>query len=300
MLDHATSTLRRITMPNRVLSADLKSGDVFLYHGQALISSLIRLLDGEPYSHAAIFLGEENGVPSVAEMLNNGVNTRAVSDSVQDARFVDVYRYVSDCHQPLGTLGVDPAALVAKMNYFIAPENFQRYGFEQILLLAMLCTTREIKGIPGEIIRRILDHASEVLAQIIHAGKEPMICSELVYRCFMESSPAYDLTIVGADVPRQRALALMKFETVKMATTGTQPALDQPSHDAATSAAIAAFLANYSLAKGYPAPAGRRLDAVASAAETPKAIATFAVADFVTPNDLGRSPNLQLLGTYAG
>jgi hypothetical protein len=294
------SIVRRNFMSNAVHATDLKVGDVLLYHSQGLISSMIRLLDGEPYSHASIFLGSENGTPSVAEMLGNGVNIRPLAESVSGAKFVDIHRYINDSHQPLGAAGVDPGPLVTKMRDFTAPENYERYGYEQILLLAMLCTTRKIDGVAGEIIRRILDNASEVLAAIIHAGKEPMICSELVYRCYTESNPPYDLLIVGSDIPRKLAFAAFNLDGLKLPGGQVAATPSQSADDAKTAAAVSAYLANYALAKGYSAPGRKRATTAIMTAEAPSSISSLTVADFVTPNDLGKSPNFQLLGTYSG
>jgi hypothetical protein len=145
----------------------------------------------------------------------------------------------------------------------------------------------------GEVIRRVLDSASEVLARLIHAGQEPMICSELVFRCYTEASPPYALLIVGSDIPRAMAL----YRALATSPAQTPSGSDDPQ----TEKAIASFLANYSMAKNQKptiaAASGVGTPATISAAQ---ALSGLAVADFVTPNDLSRSPNLQILGTLGG
>jgi len=277
----------------KVSVSDLIAGDIFLYQGQGFLSSMIRLLDGEPYSHASIYMGkDQDNVPRVAEMLGNGVNVRNVATSVSSANYVDAYRYVNADHEPLGSPTVDPKPLVDKIGFFTSPINWQRYGYEQILLLAMLCSTRRVPGVAGEVIRRVLDSASEVLAQLIHAGQEPMICSELVYRCYTEASPSYELLILGSDTPNaQTPYGMLANHPVE----GT-PSFD----DVATERAIATFLANYSLAKGRKGAVETRdkLSGFAPLSAT-VALSMLAVADFVTPNDLSKSPNFQKLGTLS-
>ncbi len=287
-------------MAGSISVSDLKPGDAFLYQSKGFLPDMIRLLDGEPYSHASIFLGAVQGTPSVAEMLGSGTNVRSVVDSLAGHNFVDAFRYINDAGQPLGSIGVDPAPLITKMDYFTDPANAQRYGYEQILLLAMLCSTRKVDGVTGEIVRRVLDDAAEIVADLVHAGKQPMICSELVYRCYTEAGPPYDLRIVGSDIPRQYAFAFYGLLPPGSELNRSAALASPSSEDAATASAISSYLANYAAAKGYFAKPENKTAVKMLEANPATAVSMLAVADFVTPNDLGHSPNLQILGRVAG
>jgi hypothetical protein len=258
-------------MSGKVPRNSLQPGDVLLYHGVGLISDLIRLFDGGPYSHAAVYDGA-----NVLEAVAEGTVVDPVAQSVASAQFVDVYRFIASDGTPFGQAGCAAQPVLDRIQYY--EQNHQRYGYEQILLLALLCATRHpqqgtLSAVEALILRKFLDQAAEVIARLIHAGKEPMICSELVYRCYTEAGAPYQITIKGADIPFRAA---------------------PPSAvDAAFQAEAARFMLNYAVAKRHNV-AGPEF----RAAKSPQDIATAAaVADFVTPRDLESSPNLQKVGT---
>jgi len=269
-------------MGAKIPQADLKPGDVLLMQGTGIVSDLIRMFDQGRYSHAAIYDGQ-----NVAEMLSPGTTVRPVAESVADAWFVDVYRFISNDGQPLGNPGLDPQPVLGRIRYY--EQNRQRYAYEQILLLALLCATRSeaqqnLSPVLAMILRRILDSAAEKIASMIHAGKEPMICSELVYRCYTEAGPLYAIRVRGADLPRLAAEA-----AVTVRTEALTPEEADFKREATT------FLLNYAAAKR------RNLGTreFASAASPRDIVAASTVADFVTPRDLATSPNLQMVGTLA-
>ncbi len=257
--------------------ADLKPGDVLLYHGTALVSRLIRLFDGTEYSHASIWVGDH-----VVEALGNGVNARGLKVSTADAKYTDVYRYRNKDSGLM--LGDDNSPLPAKPVLDQAKQfetDKDRYAYEEILLLALLASTRQLTTpVPllGFILRNFLDHAADLLARLIHEKKEPLICSELVYRCFSQAGQNYKIRIHGAD---------MAMATMAAAVPPLVPAQDLSGYQSAA----ASFLANYQAAKAVNT--GPRPLATAPAA----AAMAAAVANFVTPGDLKKSPDLQLLGT---
>lgn len=265
-----------------VKPAQLRPGDVLLYHGDSLVSRLIRLFDGTNYSHASIWDGKH-----VVEALFEGVAGRPLKASVAGTPYVDCFRYRNGKTGRM--LGEDSAPLPAKPVLAQAAafeKEASRYAYEEVLLLALLAATRQATApIPflGMILRNILDHAADELARLMAAGKEPLICSELVFRCYDQAGTAYQIRIRGADVAMKHAAVAM--------TTATPMTIDDPSgyHRAA-----AAFLENYEAAKRTAlihAPS----DAVMAAASAAP-ITTQAVANFVTPGDLKNSPDVQLVG----
>jgi len=263
-------------MNGKVPQNNLQPGDVLLYHGVGLISDLIRLFDGGPYSHAAVYDGA-----NVLEAVAEGTVVDPVAQSVASAQFVDVYRFIANDGKPFGQPGCEARPVLDRIQYY--EQNRQRYGYEQLLLLALLCATRHpqqgtLSPVEALILRRVLDQAAEVIARLIHAGKEPMICSELVYRCYTEAGAPYQIIVRGADIP------------VRAAAAAAQP---RSTEDAAFQAEAARFLLNYAVAKGHNVGGPKFL-----AARAPHEIVTAAaLADFVTPRDLETSPNLQKVGT---
>jgi hypothetical protein len=270
-------------MGAKVPQADLKPGDVLLMQGTGIVSDLIRMFDQGNYSHAAVYDGA-----NVVEMLSQGTTVNnIVGSSLPEARFVDVYRFISNDGKPLGIPGLGPEPVLGCIQYYV--QNRQRYGYEQIVLLALLCATRteaqkNLSPVLAMILRRFLDSAAEKIAGMIHAGKEPMICSELVYRCYTEAGPPYAIRVRGSDVPK-----LAAAPTPMVRAEALTPDEVDFKREAAT------FLLNYAVAKKRNL--GTREFAFAT---TPgDIVAASAVADFVTPRDLETSPNLQMVGTLA-
>ncbi len=123
-----------------------------------------------------------------------------------------------------------------------------RYGYEQILLLALLVSTQQIawEWIPGiaSFVRDALDAAAAELASLTAAGRGPMICSELVYRCYEEAGEQYHIRIVGADY-HEGFLFAAPQPTHR--TVPTQP-VGNPAEIAVVQAKAKAFIAQYQLA----------------------------------------------------
>lgn len=262
--------------------SELNEGDVLLYRGNSFISKLIILLDGGPYSHASLY---HQG--HILEALANGITVNPVNVSVAGSESVDVFRFFSNGHV-LGDSSLSLTPIIVAANEFEA--NPQRYAYEEILLLAVLCTTRQLTRIlqmPGLvlILRNILDHAAEVVAKLAAAGKEPVICSELVYRIYQQAGAAYRIIIRGADIP------------ALMAAMAAVPGSQEDTAVTAFRRAAQDFVMNYGAFKA----SARKSDIPVSAAfeDAANLLAAAAVADFVTPHDLASSPNLQRLGTLS-
>jgi hypothetical protein len=184
----------------------LQPADVLLMQGRGIVSDLIRIFDQGKYSHAAIYDGT-----NVVEMLSAGTTVNTVIASVGDARIVDVYRYVSDTGQVLGDPRLASAPVIQQIQFYT--NNPSKYGYEQIVFLALLCSTRrapvqQLSPFLAKILREILDSAAEELARMIHGNQTPMICSELVYLCFARANPPYPIHVRGVNAARMRAAAL--------------------------------------------------------------------------------------------
>lgn len=73
-------------------------------------------------------------------------------------------------------------------------EDGARFSKAQLGLLALLSLARKLPLAPGAAyaVRRILDAAAARLNELLEGEREPMICSELVFRCFNEAKPGED------------------------------------------------------------------------------------------------------------
>ena len=275
-------------MSNNIPPSQLLPGDVFLLHGNGFISDMIRLFDGSQYSHAAFFDGS-----NVVEAIESGVTATPLAQcqSVAEAEYVHVYRFISQDGHQLGDPGYGVQPLLDTAAQYVAAG--ERYAYEQILLLAVLAATRRmpvVSDIPflRWLIRNVTDNAADIIAKVVAAGKEPMICSELVYRCYTESGPQYDLLIRGADTMAARMQALPPM--------GSSPEAEAIRSD------LDAFLAKYHRAKlrarvaTQPTTRKKPRKGKTAGAHAAGALAPMAVADFVTPRDLRDSPDLTLAG----
>ena len=160
----------------------LSAGDILLYRTKSLMGRAIRLLDGTEVSHAAIFLGDE-----VAEALaREGLVQRPVAESINDeSEWVAVMR-VRPVPGPM-----TPVLAVAR-KYL---DQGNRYGYGQILLLAGICLTRKVdwdNWLLRRIGRTVFDKSTALLEKFRKEGKEPMICSEFVFRTYDEAQPEPD------------------------------------------------------------------------------------------------------------
>lgn len=162
--------------------AQLMPGDILLYRSKGLISDAIRFIDRSEVSHAGLFLGRygEQG-RSVGEAIREGVLRRELPKSIEHAEWVASRRLKE------APASIDP--VLERAAHYL--KRGERYGFEQILLLAFLCITRNLadSSVLGRLIRETLDAAAAFLLQLFNTGREPMMCSEFVFRCYHETLP---------------------------------------------------------------------------------------------------------------
>lgn len=172
-------------------SNDLKPGDVLLYSGQSMIGKLIRKLDGADVTHAGVYLG--NGKVGEALMLGSaGINANAFS--LTESNWIEVRRLKDKqlCTQPIIEIAEN----------YIAQGN--DYAYAEIFLVSVILLTRKINfdnSLFGRIVFSLMRKTNDWLNDVFHEGKEPMICSEFVFRCYDEADPAdddaYSLTILS-------------------------------------------------------------------------------------------------------
>ena len=163
----------------RITEKDLKPGDVLLYCSNTWIAWFIKRFDGTSVSHAGLYLG--NG--RVGEALFRGIVENPLSDSIQGCEWVKAVRHSASDN------GDDMNPVRRKAKEVLA--QGERYAFEQILLLALVCSTRKIDYGTNPWLKKIaqkaITGAASLMDRFRNENKEPMICSEFVYRSFDEA-----------------------------------------------------------------------------------------------------------------
>ncbi len=157
--------------------SNLKDGDICLYNGNGWISKMIRLVDGTVMNHASIYVGNNSVIE--AEGGKNRISKNTIEESISGSNWIKVYRLIERPDN------MDP--VVDKANWYFGQGN--RYGYEQILLLAMLALIRKPKKgkIFKYLVKIVFERAAAVLLKLTEGGKEVLICSELVYRSYNEA-----------------------------------------------------------------------------------------------------------------
>lgn len=185
----------------RLVVKDLLPGDILLYHGTGLIARLIRFFDGTEMNHAAVYLGEGR----VGEALAQGLVRQTLAKSLRGTAYVAVRR--------LKAYPETMEPVVDKARSYLALGN--RYAYDQLLLLAFLGLTRKlpVNAFLKWLLRKIFDQAASWLTA--QGERQPMICSEFVYRCYDEALPTEGdpyaleiapLTRLRTGVPKTRTL----------------------------------------------------------------------------------------------
>jgi hypothetical protein len=181
-------------LPDTVAKSRLHGADVLLYRGTGWVAEIIRFFDGTDFSHVGLYLGRE----AVGEALGNGLVQTALVQSITGRKRVLVRRLKQD---------VTLQPVLDRAQIYIA--QGPRYAYEQILLLAFLTLTRKLPVAVSlrALLRSILDRAAQIVTGIVALGKDPMICSEFVFRCYDEAVPeAADL--YSLEIPVFRAGAI--------------------------------------------------------------------------------------------
>lgn len=191
---------------------DLNLCDVLLYRRTNLISRAIQFFDGTEVSHSGLYLGDADH--SVEEAIGEGLVRRPLSVSVAGAEWVLVRR--------LKDLPTDMTPVRRRGEHYLAQGN--RYAYEQMLLLAFMTLIRKPKVTPifKQAVVGVLNAASSFLLRLASMGRQPMICSELVYRAYDEALPdaldRYSLRIGGSELE-----SMVGFAPKKVGGQGIHP-----------------------------------------------------------------------------
>ncbi len=308
-LDGVGETIRCIGV------ADLKMGDVFLSEGDSELSKAIRSLDGGRYSHAGLW-AEGTLIESTLPV----VRTASLAEAAEHALAIDVYRHRAAEH-------AGPAVIEAARGYLARPYGALNLGLSTLVVALSTLMPGEWSSLnlvygAGNLKRIAGLLRGKVAAEL----KSPQVtCVELVGRAFSEASVPLSIHVEGHG--RFDALDFLK------AVRGLAERLREapPSElEVALPASELAWLAELesSVAAGQGAAAGdpnawqhiRRqwaidlgLESTALAADAevvPEELELSAaeiratrlwvgrtwVPELLTPRQLERSPELELLG----
>lgn len=242
---------------------DLQPGDILMYNGNNIISKVIMFFDGGEYSHSGIYDGE-----NVLEAVNTGVKTYSLKQSIKDVNYVDVYR-----HRDMDSNAInDIQSVILKYEFF-----GERYSYEQFMLLGVLTAARKLPlEILAPVLRALMERAGTTLTNMIADGKQPMICSELIYRCYHEADTTGKLTLL---IPATRVEnGSLTDIALKIALQYLDKASDNMSDEMKSlKRELKQFRKDY-------AESDQNVDM------------DWSVADFITPYDLQKSPSLIKLG----
>lgn len=177
-------------MDTNIVIADLKEGDILLYHGtDSWMAWFIQFVDGTPYNHASIYMG--NGY--TGEVLDNSGGLIKDKLNATGCQYLLAVRF----NTPAPIPPIAPVLGVAD-NYI---KNGANYATAQAVLAGILCLTKRIPMSPSAeiLIQTVLNLASSIINQITSSGKKSMICSEFTYRCYEEAGPNYGISLAAAD-----------------------------------------------------------------------------------------------------
>ena len=223
----------------------LRPCDVFEFHGTSWIGKAIRLFDGGDHNHSAIWTGE-----GLAEAAPEGFVLHSLDHAIGDGdEWVDIYRpvqFVDGSFITIGDSDFPAQPVLDRIKHYL--DEGDRYSFEQLVLLALVCEVRRIAGGPLSV-RMFADKLAEaaldafgkiniigLLSDMASKGKEPLICSESVYRCLSEAGPDYQPVILPESMhaiyrtakPVDGILAI--YNSLRADSTGINPNFVTP-HD---------------------------------------------------------------------
>ena len=152
-----------------------RPGDVLLFNGNSLISKAIRFFDGADVNHAALAIDPSRMI----EAAGSGLREAPIAGALEGNTFTLAHRLASQ---------EDLEPVVGQATAFLASGT--PYAYQQIVLLALISITRHV-DIGNPFLRAIVRTACDRGAQLINAlfdnGRELMICSEFVYRCYADT-----------------------------------------------------------------------------------------------------------------
>jgi hypothetical protein len=183
----------------KITFKDMIPADVLLWDIPGPFFHIVSAFDGLGLNHASLYLG----AGQVAEAVPQGIVVRPWDQGPLRSPQAIVRR----------AGGADTLAVLAKANELVAQR--ERYAYGQLLLAAGVCLLRR-SGVEDPIAKAVeslfLYQAGQFIDYLHANGKKPMICSELVYRCFAEAGSPWPISVDlfrGAEVEGERREAIL-------------------------------------------------------------------------------------------
>ena len=183
---------------------DLKPGDIMLFKGDQheWISQAIMLLTNSDVSHAALYYDEQQR--NLVDEVLKGVGVHEVSDTTPDASDAH-FVYVRRLKGPDGSAMPMTPVTDAATKYITAGEPYDKAS---LLLLALILLYKDftpatwVQKVMIKIFQRAASIIDELINDILHPGKHPMVCSQFVFQCFEDSPVQYHLATDECAVSR--------------------------------------------------------------------------------------------------
>lgn len=179
-----------------------QAGDVILFHGDSIVSRLIRLFDGTDWNHCGHLLGPDllaeidAGVPVGTKSLKTKLQAYGAPGTI----YAGVFRLKT---AEDGTL-TDMQPLIASTNAIIA--DAPSYGYDAIILLFLLSISKKLPVVPlwaRALITLVGKRAAGLLLDLEGQNKVPLICSAFTHWSF--SSVTTNQANFAIDIPSSRA-----------------------------------------------------------------------------------------------
>lgn len=175
------------------MQIELKTTDILLYRSKTWIGKAIRYLDKAEVSHAGLYVSTD----TVGEaLMDGGLQRQTLTKSIADCEWVKCFR--------MKNLPVTMQPVLHRANEYLG--YGERYAYGQILLLAMVCSTRKLdlsNPLLRQIVNSAINNAAAFVRRMQSNGKQPMICSEFVYRSYDEAilPDKHDLYTIEIETP---------------------------------------------------------------------------------------------------
>ncbi len=172
---------------------EINEGDVILYHGTGILSCMIRCFSKSRVNHAGLYMG--SGI--VMEATKEGVHETKIANSIAKSKFILIMRHRNNPESMEAVL--KRARMYKEMDI--------RYEFEGIAFLALISLVGKFykSKKTSWLITKILKQWFSIFLK--DKTRQPMICSEFVYRCYNGvKSNGEDLTLVVDTMPMIRSV----------------------------------------------------------------------------------------------
>jgi hypothetical protein len=179
---------------NKVKVSDLKKGDIVLLECEEddLISHAIALLTRSKVTHATISRGimeglDYNGVGYIAEETPRYATYSTLLDRTERVAYVMRLQPEEKDMQPVMDL----------VDYYIAKKwpyaSLAQPFLAMYFLVKDISDTLHLCKIGTKLMKLAMGTMIELFNQLLHDGKNPMMCSQFAYHCYKEAGSQYQI-----------------------------------------------------------------------------------------------------------